>query len=323
MKYTKQQLGYILYNNRSVDGVVKNFLDVNYDSQKLVEIEKKFRWCKTIYEDLESMVEVDISLLNSQAEDLIVKPEQLKSLTDLVLKNVGVFSKSELEFLTNRGIYVDIIQKYNILGLSNFTNRQDLDVIGATSHPILQDFIKDGISEGGIVIPIFEGGKLVNCAIRRISDVGKLKYTLAVPDIPVCGLELIGFDEPEIFITEGFFDFMAVNNQDKKCVSPSSAVWSGIQLYKLLEKRPLSITIFCDNDRVGLKNGLILQKFFNIYKIPCRTLVSNQCKDAAEHFFEKKLTWSEIREINIDRSMIESHQDQSFDFLKYLQKRRF
>lgn len=323
MNYTKQQLGYILYNNRSVEGVVKNFLNFDCDVVKLIDIEKKFEWCKSIYSDLESMIEVDISLLNSQAEDLIIKPQQLMNLTDLVLKNVGLFSKSELEFLTNRGIYVDIIQKYNILGLSNFTNRQDLDIIGATSHPILQDFIQDGIYEGGIVIPIFEGGKLVNCAIRRISDVGKLKYTLAVPDIPVCGLEFIGFDEPEIFITEGFFDFMAVNNQDKKCVSPSSAVWSGIQLYKLLEKSPQSITIFCDNDRVGLKNGLILQKFFNLYKIPTKTIRSKNCKDAAEHFFEQKLTWSEIEEIIIDTSMIEKQQDQSFDFLKYLQKRRF
>jgi len=323
MKYTKQQLGYILYNNRSVEGVVKNFLNFECDAEKLINIEKKFEWCKSLYEDLESMVEVDVSLLNSKADDLIITPQQLMNLTDLVIEKSGQFSNLELDFLTNRGINSDIIQKYNILGLSNFTNRQDLDVIGATSHPILQGFLQDGISEGGIVIPIFEGGKLVNCAIRRISDVGKLKYTLAVPDIPVCGLELIGFDEPEIFITEGFFDFMAVNNQDKKCVSPSSAVWSGIQLYKLLEKRPQSITIFCDNDRVGLKNGLILQKFFGLYKIPTKTIRSLFCKDASEHFFEKKLTWSEIREINIDRSMIESYQDQSFDFLKYLQKRRF
>jgi len=323
MNYTKQQLGYILYNNRSVDGVVKNFLNFEYDTEKLIDIEKKFEWCKSLYEDLDSMVEVDLSLLNSKAEDLIIIPDQINSLTNFVLEKVGHLSNSELQFLTNRGIYSDIIQKYNILGLSNFTNREDLEVIGATSHPILQGFLQDGISEGGIVIPIFEAGKLVNCAIRRISDVGKLKYTLAVPDIPLCGVELIDLNESEIFITEGFFDFMALTDQGKKCLSPSSAVWSGIQLYKLLEKKPGSITIFCDNDRVGLKNGLILKKFFNLHKIPCKNLVSTQCKDAAEHFFEKKLTWSEIREIDIDRSMIETHQDQSFDFLKYLQKRRF
>jgi hypothetical protein len=323
MNYTKQQLGYILYNNRSVDGVVKNFLNFEYDTEKLIDIEKKFEWCKSLYEDLDSMVEVDLSLLNSKAEDLIIVPDQINSLTNFVLEKVGHLSNSELQFLTNRGIYSDIIKKYNILGLSNFTNREDLEVIGATSHPILQGFLQDGISEGGIVIPIFEAGKLVNCAIRRISDVGKLKYTLAVPDIPLCGIELIDLNESEIFITEGFFDFMALTNQGRKCLSPSSAVWSGIQLYKLLEKKPGSITIFCDNDRVGLKNGLILKKFFNLHKIRCKNLVSTQCKDAAEHFFEKKLTWSEIREIDIDRSMIETHQDQSFDFLKYLQKRRF
>jgi len=323
MDYTKQQLGYILYNNRSVDGVVKNFLNFEYSPEKLIDIEKKFEWCKSLYSDLESMVEVDISLLNSKAEDIQITPEQITSLTQFVLSKVGQFSKIELDFLQNRGITLDVIQKFKILGLSNFTNYRDLEVIGATCHPILKGFLQDGISEGGIVIPIFENSQFVNCAIRRISDVGKLKYTLAVPDIPLCGVELIDFDEPEIFITEGFFDFMAITEQGKKCLSPSSAVWSGIQLYKLLEKIPGSITIFCDNDRVGLKNGLILQKFFNLYKIPCKTIVSTECKDAAEHFFEKKLTWSEIKEINIDRSMIQSYQDQSFDFLKYLQKRRF
>ena len=56
MNYTKQQLGYILYNNRSVEGVVKNFLNFECDAEKLIDIEKKFEWCKSLYSDLESMV---------------------------------------------------------------------------------------------------------------------------------------------------------------------------------------------------------------------------------------------------------------------------
>ncbi len=46
MKYTSKQLGYILYNNRSIEGVVSNFLDNTIDNNQLVNIERKFDWCK-------------------------------------------------------------------------------------------------------------------------------------------------------------------------------------------------------------------------------------------------------------------------------------
>ena len=299
MKYTVEQLGFILYNNRSVDGVVKNFIDKSIDVNKLLDIEKKFDWCKSLYSNLEKMVEVDLSLLDPDGDDEIVTPIQISELSDLVLSNIGRFSVNEKYFLTNRNINSEIIEKYQLLGLSNFTNREHLRIIGATCHPILKTFLKDGIEEGGIVFPLFENGKLVNCSIRRITDVGKLKYTLAVPDIPVWNLESIK-EGDEICISEGIFDMISLIENGFKAVSPSSAMWSGIQLYKLLDKKPSRVTIFCDNDRVGLKTGLVLSKFFNLVGIESKTIHSKFCKYAAEHFFEKE-----------------------FDFLRYLQKRKF
>ena len=322
MNYTPQQLGFILYNNRSVDGVVKNFIDESINPNKLIDIEKKFDWCKSLYQKTEKMVEVDLSLLKSNSEDEIIMPEQLSRLSNFVTFNIGKFNESELKFLKNRGIGENTINSYNILGLSNFKNIDDLKAIGATCHPVLNEFLQDGISEGGIVIPLFKERNLINCSIRRISDVGKLKYTLAVPDLPVWGLSDIG-ERENIWICEGLFDMFALKSQGLKAVSPSSAMWSGIQLYQLLEKKPQSITIFCDNDRVGLQTGITLSKFFTLYKIDSKTVHSKMCKDASEHFFEKNLNIDDVEIIEITRKMIEEKNDNSFDFLKYLQKRKF
>lgn len=322
MKYTVEQLGFILYNNRSVDGVVKNFIDKSIDVNKLLDIEKKFDWCKSLYSNLEKMVEVDLSLLDPDGDDEVVIPNQISELSDFVLSNIGNFSDDERLFLKNRNIDILIVEKYQLLGLSNFTDTEHLRVIGATCHPILKTFLKDGIEEGGIVFPLFENGKLVNCSIRRITDVGKLKYTLAVPDIPVWNLESIK-EGDEICISEGIFDMIALIENGFKAVSPSSAMWSGIQLYKLLDKKPSKVTIFCDNDRVGLKTGLVLSKFFNLVGVESKTIHSKFCKDAAEHFFEKGYKIDDLEDIKIDRKMVEDKDDNSFDFLRYLQKRKF
>lgn len=322
MKYTVEQLGFILYNNRSVDGVVKNFIDKTIDPNKLIDIEKKFDWCKSLYSNLEKMVEVDLSLLDLNGDDEIVTPIEISGLSNIVTSNIGNFSDSEMKFLTNRNINGEVISKYNLLGLSNFNNREHLRIIGATCHPILKTFLKDGINEGGIVFPLFENNELVNCSIRRITDVGKLKYTLAVPDIPVWNIDNIKVGD-EVWICEGIFDMIALVENGFKAVSPSSAMWSGIQLYKLVDKKPGKVTIFCDNDRVGLKTGLVLTKFFNIVGIESKTVHSKFCKDAAEHFFEKRYKVDDLEDIKIDKKMIEDKNDNSFDFLRYLQKRKF
>lgn len=321
MKYSIEEIGFILYNNRSVNGTISNFLDKSMDPIKLIHIEKKFDWVKSLYANLEKMVEVDLSLLKPEADDEIITPEQLSELTDFVKANIGKYSDREEEFLINRKIPIEVCNKWGFLGLSNFTDSEHLRRIGATCHPILRSFLKDGIEEGGIVQPLFKDGILVNCSIRRISDVGKLKYTLAVPDTPVWGLDDIKGEE--VWICEGLFDMICLREIGIKAVSPSSAMWSGIQLYQLVDKNPKNIVIFCDNDRVGLKTGLVMQKFFNLMGIPSITIHSKEVKDVCEHFWERSLTFDELEPIQITREMVEDKDDNSFDFLKYLQKRKF
>jgi hypothetical protein len=320
IKYSIEEIGFILYNNRSTK-CISNFLNKNWNPIELIKIEKKFDWSKSLYSDLEKMVEIDLSLLNPESDDEIINPIDIYNLTDFVKSNIGEYSKREKEFLIRRKIPIEVCDKWGFLGLSNFKNREHLKIIGATCHPILKEFLKDGINEGGIVQPLFENGNLVNCSIRRISDVGKLKYTLAVPDIPVWGLDDI--ENEEVWICEGLFDMICLREMGIKAISPSSAMWSGPQLYQLIEKKPKNIVIFCDNDRVGFKTGIIMQKFFNLMNIPSVTIHSKDSKDACEHFWEKEQTFEELEPIRITREMIEEKNDNSFNFLKYLQNRKF
>jgi 5S rRNA maturation endonuclease (ribonuclease M5) len=321
MNYSTKDLGFILYNNRSTNMISKH-LDSKMNPHTLIKIEKEFDWCKSIYEDLENFVEVDLSLLSSDSEDIIILPEDIKSLTDIINSAVGQFSKEEYDFIEKRNFPKSWIEKWKLFGLSSIKNPDILDKIGATCHPILRSFLSDGINEGGICQPLFNSnGELINCSIRRISDVGKLKYTLAVPDTPVWGLDDIKGEE--VWICEGLFDMMTLREMGVKAVSPSSAMWSGIQLYQLLDKKPSAIIIMVDNDRVGFKTGLILTKFFNIQLIPSVTVHSTIAKDASEHFLEKRDDFENIKSIKITRQMIESKKDDSFNFLKYLQTRKF
>lgn len=321
MKWSNQDLSFILYNNRSVEGVVSNFLRKEIDPFKLIHLERKLDWSKYFYENNQRFVEIESNKLDLDGDDIIVKPEDIDSLTEIVLQSHNELSGFELEYLLNRGITEDIIKKYKIGGLSLIKDYNHLVILNATCHPVLKPILEDGIEGGGIIIPLFEGGRLLNCAIRKLSDIGKLKYSLACPDIPVWGLEDVK-EGDEIWICEGLFDMMALRSEGKKAVSVSSAMWSGLQLYFLLEKNPGLINILCDKDQVGMKTGAILTRFFNVEGFKSKTWVCKSGKDAAEVIFEKHIGFSDIEPISITKEMI-GKQDDSFNFLKYLENRKF
>lgn len=51
MRYSMEELGFILYNNRSVNGVVKNFIPNNIDPIKLIKIENVLEHFKNIFKN--------------------------------------------------------------------------------------------------------------------------------------------------------------------------------------------------------------------------------------------------------------------------------
>ena len=323
--YSKEELSFILFNNRSVNGVVRNFLPTNVNPYKLISLEENFEKIKSMY-NTTKLIEVNSKELDLSSKDEIVTKEQLEELTDLIIENVGSFNEKEYEYLINRGVGEMTILSNKLLGLSSITDKEHLRILGATVHPILRNFLDDGLKGGGIVIPLFENGKLVNCSIRKISlensDTKTLKYSLACPDVPVWGLEQME-ENSEIWLTEGIFDMIAVNKMGKNGVSCSSAMWSGIQIYQVLQKNPSNIVIVADNDVVGLRTASILKDLFEYYLIQTKVVVSKFAKDAAEHYFQKTRNLSDFIEIDITDDMIISTNDDKFNFLEHLKNRTF
>ena len=320
--WTNEELAFILYNNRSVKGVVTNFIDKSINPITLIKIEDTLEKWRNHYSNDKRMVEVNKKELLLNSEDVIVTKDDLKSLTQLVKENIGIFNESEYEFLINRGIGDETILKWSILGLSSIKNRKDLEILGATCHPILSKFLDDGIENGGIMIPLFEENYLVNCAIRKINSSNSLKYSLSCPDVPIWGIERINKSD-EVWITEGLFDMMALVKMGKKAISCSSAMWTGLQLYKLIEKEPKTVNIFSDNDQVGIRTSVILKNLLNEYSIDCHIYISQLAKDAAEHIFQKERYLSDITELTNPEKLLKNKYDDSFDFLKHLKNRKY
>ena len=319
--YTNEELGFILYNNRSVKGVVSNFLP-KFNPMKLMKIESQFSKCKEMFNNDNRMVEINLDELDTEADDVVITPEELSSLTNLITENIGSLNTNEFEYLENRGFGEKTILDWNILGLSNIKEMRHHEILGSTCHPVLRKIMIDGIENGGILIPLFEDDVLVNCSVRKINSSKSLKYSFACPDVPVWGLDRFGKGQ-EIWITEGIFDMMAIFNLGKKSVSCSSGMWSGLQLYKVLEKEPSSIVVFADNDSVGLRTSAILKEFFTMNHISTRIVISRIAKDPAEHYFQKNQTLDNLLEIDVTLDMIEEHKDDVFNFLRHMKNRKY
>lgn len=317
MKFNLKHKGFTVYNNRSLE-VVKMFVNWNtIDIPFLNDIEAKMEEIQNEYQP-ERFVELDDSELNLSCNDIIYGKKSLSKQTSKFLSTE--ISPDAYSWLLKRGITWEIIEKYKLNSSSNFEDDSNfLDVIGYTVHPLLNKILD--YDQESILIPLFEKGKLVNCAVRRIGEQGKIKYSLACPDVSVWGLEEMSKGD-DVWTTEGIFDMMALNEVGPKALSVSSAMWSGLQLYFLLKKEPNSVTIFSDNDCTGLRCSKILQEFFSLYGLNSKTFISNSCKDPSEHFFEKDLSWRDVKEVNITKKMIIDNRDNSFDFLQYMKNRK-
>jgi len=329
MKPTAEEITFVIYNNRSVDGVVMNFLTShNFDLCRLSDLEQQFAWCDKQISEIRT-IEVSERDLILDYTDITYGPVDLAECAELVIKSMRelpVYDK-DVEWLINRG-HGQPNSKGHFYGslsyvIEHATPRQ-LDVLGITCHPMLTKILDDDLSGGGIIIPLFKGDDLVNCTIRRISDVGKLKYTQSCPDISVWNLDNIVPELPT-WMTEGLFDMDALNQsgEEIQAVSVSGAMWSVPQLMQLMDKAGRFINIFADNDKVGLRTAAIMKRFLEMNGFLVKIYVSRTCKDPSEHFNEKKLGWDEIDEIDVTPDMIESKDDMSFNFLKYLKNRKF
>jgi hypothetical protein len=314
-------LNYIIFNNRSQE-LVSNFLP-KLDVKKLISVESKFRFVNTLFKHPYD-VNIDENDLNMNYKDIVYTLDDIKGLKDKILSSNKVIKDSkEYDTLKARNISDSLIDKYKIASLSYGWTKEELDILGFSLHPLLTNILQIQTT-CGIIIPYFnKDGDMINAAIRRFEN-GPLKYTLSVPDVDIFGVDDIE-DGSELWICEGIFDCMALRSLGLNAITVSSASWSTIQLYKLLEKKPTLVNIFSDYDYTGLKTSAIMTKFLNINGIESKTWISNCCKDAAEHIFEKGHDMDKVEQTIVTKYQLEElepmEQERKKDYMQYLKTR--
>ena len=311
--YSTEQINHIIYNNRTYEGVVKNFMPkLNFqDIQLLLEIDKQLHFVNKIVNKNTSII-IDENKLELDKPDYELFPHQINN----IKVSSREFDNQELELIQKKKIPQHIVEQYDISPLSQF-NLETLELLGVKTHPIMEKLIGDGISSG-LIIPLYKNGKLINSVFRKTMSLTKLKYGITVPSLDLWGDE----EYEEVWICEGLFDMMALRNEGKQCVSPSSCSLNDFQYFRIIKNRPKMINIFTDKDVSGYRSALKSQKLFGLNRIPSRIFASDTSKDAAEHFFERGDGWDKIQEIKITPDMID-REDDVVDFLDYLQKRQF
>lgn len=323
---TPEEKTFVLFNNRSIDHVMR-FVDRS-DPHRLASLEDKLAWVSAQYSE-HRVVEIDASMVDETAPDVTYTAEDIAAAEGMVRianewllepTHVGDMGHGEeRDWLLARGIPVEVMEKYCLGSLSSLPDDY-LDVLGVSCHPALTKLL-DASRGIGVIIPLFRDGKLVNCTTRRIDDLGKLKYTQAVPEVHVWGLESI---RPgcRVYIAEGLFDMMALHCLGLCAVSVSSAMWSGPQLLALLKALDHNhVHIVADNDSPGLRCAEILRRVIEMHGVHARTVRCVVGKDPAEMYFERYR--AEFEEVRITREMIASADDTSFNFTDYLKNREF
>ena len=318
------EINYIIYNNRSTK-LVENFLP-KVNLLKFLEIERKLNHVNSLFPSL-FKINFNESDFVSDYKDILYTKEDISLLKDKILNNSKNISNSvEYKYLIDRGLNIDIIKKYNIGYISDNWSKRELDIIGFSEHTLFKNILNQ-FDQIGIIIPLFDSqGVLINICSRKLES-GIIKYTLAVPDVHIWGIENMNEGE-ECWICEGVFDYIGLNeNGFKNPLSVASASWSTIQLYQLLDKKPSLINIFSDYDYTGLRSSLVLDKFFILNGIRTKTWVSNSCKDASEHFFERKLSVEEVEEIKITTDLLDlisiDIENIKKDYISYLKVKTF
>lgn len=119
---------FILYNNRSVEGVVQNFIDWSeIDALKLIEIEQRLDQIQSRYNQ-GKQIGIEQKELNIECSDIEYSISDLNKLTDKM--NNSVLNDKDRTWLNNRGISDLIIDKYRLKSISEFKDRSDQEILG-------------------------------------------------------------------------------------------------------------------------------------------------------------------------------------------------
>jgi len=331
-EYTKDDIIYIAYNNRSLTNVIYNFIppfNVK-ELMSLKKIENDFKYAKSLFTTDREMG-LEIKDLDLTQKDIRITPNDIIERTQLILDAHKNLSGKELKYLKDRGFSDELIERGKFGSMSYIKDQVDLDILGISTHPIMNNMFDGGTKGGGIILPLInKKGDLINATFRKISDYNKLKYTHACPDLYVWSVEDIEKGDI-VWLVEGVFDKYVLESvlpEGSKVVATSSASISPIQYMKIIHKKPSKVNLICDNDQVGFRTGAIAQKIFHLSKIICSTFYFDESKDVSEHFLLNNGEIFDLIKINITKEFIDEQGTEYEDriplnFFDYLQNRKF
>ena len=98
--YSKEDLSFILFNNRSVNGVVKNFLPININPYKLIELEENLSKIKSMYNS-GKFIEVNSRELDLNSEDVYITKKQITYANDYNGRKIKKFNVGKLHSCRN------------------------------------------------------------------------------------------------------------------------------------------------------------------------------------------------------------------------------
>ena len=331
-EYSDKDILYIVYNNRSINNVLSNFIPKYnpYELLKLGKIELDVKLFQSIY-NKNREIEIELSDIDTNAPDYYVTPNDIRERTKLILDAHNNLNETDYKYLVNRGFTDDIIKKAKFGSISHIKDINSCNILGITTHPIMRNILSDGLEGGGIIIPLFDqNGDLVNAAFRKLSDLNKFKYTHTTMDIFMWGLDEVKTNDI-VWIVEGVFDKYALDTvlpKGHKSLSISSASMSPIQFMSLINKKPKKVNIICDNDQVGFRTGAIAQKVFFSNRVQCDTYYFNSSKDVSEHILTKRGSLDDLVLTRINPNMIDNQVDDhkhrlNMNFFNYLKNRQF
>lgn len=274
-------------------------LDIKRDFEKIVEKAKSilnmsnsdsFPLTTTIIKNIYPETKNNKEMNNKEIQNY----DKKYNLTDCITKAIKKQNLKDYRFYFNRGITnIKLLAKYRILSC----NPQK--VIPGELLPKLNN-----IWAYTNIIPVWKNQQVVNCILRRddnLSTANNKVYNLKGLPLEIFNISYLSKCDKEdaIFVTEGIFDCLSLENYGIKSICLNS-----VTMYKRLldsvkvnleyiRQNNIKLMICLDNDEVGKKYTKIIVNELDKLKIERHTLFLGKYKDINEFLMSDKKSFED------------------------------
>jgi hypothetical protein len=126
----REDINYIIFNNRSRD-FVDQFLP-KFNINEFLELENRYKFITSTYENTWEVL-YDNTDIDVNYTDITYNANDISSLKGKILDN-PIVTFSDIEYLENRKIPIDLVNRWNISSISADWSERELEVLGFTLH---------------------------------------------------------------------------------------------------------------------------------------------------------------------------------------------